>query len=173
MFCGAGILACAGVQVPESALERSCRWEQCCGLVFRVSGCSGASERCQGAGSCFRRTGGTPGSQAPPVPLLYQDKVMWGAKGPGAFILSVNESKGRTVGNGHFGAGSVSLVLTVCHRAVFFLLLRRACSCQQKSGQSSCVYLHGFLREGKKCSCVEKKLWKPGHLKASRFKKSS
>lgn len=104
-----------GVRVPESALERNCGWEQYCGLVLRVSGCSGASEWCQGAGSCFRRTGGTLGSQAHPVPFLHRGKVMRGAEGPSAFSLSVDESKGPTVGKGHFGAESVSVVLTVCH----------------------------------------------------------
>lgn len=32
---------------------------------------------------------------------------MQGAEGPGAFTLSVDESKGQTVGKGHFEAESV------------------------------------------------------------------
>lgn len=120
MLRGAGILVCTGIQVPESVLERNCRWEQYCGLVLRLSGCSSASERCQGAGSFFRRIVGTLESQAPPVPLLHQGKVTWRAEGPSAFTLSVDESKGHTVGKGRSGTASVSVALTVCHRAMFF-----------------------------------------------------
>lgn len=92
------------------------------------------------------------------------------AEGPDAITLSVDESKGHTVGKGCSGTESVSVVLTVCHQALFLFLLRRACSCQQKSRQSSGVYLQGFLREGKKCSCVVY-IQKPGQLKVNHFKR--
>lgn len=70
--------------------------------MLRVGGHLGASERCQGAGSCSRWTGGTPSSS----PSLEQGNR--GAEGPSAFALRREESKGHTVGKGRFGAESVS-----------------------------------------------------------------
>ena len=117
--------------------ERHCRWEPCCGR--------GA------AGEELGAPAGAEHSQLPPA------SGQGGARSRGSRCLpsAVGESRGRAAGEGCSGAESVSAALTVCHRAVIFLSLRRAGSRQQKSRQSSGVCLHEFLTEGKKCSCVE------------------
>lgn len=64
------------------------------------------------------------------------------------------------------GKGILKQSVSCHHVPLSPVLLWEACSCQQKTRQSSGVYLHSFLREEKKCSCA-KLIWKWGYSKVS------